>query len=202
MASSLQHLALQVCCRLPESTFVSKDGEDEFLLKEEKYLPASLCDPLFSSIVESRPLRYLEMFTDKEKCQLSKLNLSNQKLKDLQNTLMALFEHNLEEVDLSNAYFEKEGADKLGDYGKNLETLILSETKGGWTMEGAPFFHKLKNLTKLDVSGLKVPFRKCMASISTLKSLVWLDLSTTEIQTILPLKNLSRYEFDIQNFCM
>ena len=202
MAFTLQHHALQVCYRFPESTFVDKDGEDGLSLREGIYLPESICDLLFSAIAERRPLNYLQVFTNKTKCQLTKIDLSNQKLKDLQDTIMALFEHNLEEVNLSNAYFDKESADKLGDYGKNLDSLILSGTKGGWTLGGAPFLRKLENLRKLDVSGIAVPFRKCIVSISTLKNLVWLDMSSTELQTILPLKNLSRYEIDNQEFCM
>ena len=194
MVESLQHLALEVCSRFPENTLLKKeDGDDTVLLREEAFLPATLCEPLLAAIVKTRPFQYVEMFTNREKCQLRKLKLSNQKLKGFQNLVEALLEHSLEEIDFSDSYLDISGAEKLGNTGKKLQRLNLSGTKGQWTRNGAPFLQKLQNVTNLDVSCLKVPFGKCVRSISCMMSLVSLDLSETEIESILPLVNLSRF---------
>jgi len=191
MTASLQKLALQVCSLLPENTFVKRGKDDLVHLKEEAFLPASLCEPLLLAMVESRPLRYISIFTDKERCQLTKLNLSSQKLNAHQDIIKALLEHNLEEIDLSDSYLDEESANKLGECGKNLQVLSLSGTKGNWTSKGAKFLQKLGSVTKLDVSRISAPFGSCIKSISTLKNLVWLDMSSTELGSILPLKNIS-----------
>ena len=193
MAVSLQNLALEVCCRFPEDTFVKREKDDLVLLREEAFLPASLCEPLFDAMVESRPLRYIDIFTDRKRCQLTKMNLSSQKLNAHQNIIKALVEHNLEEIDLSDSYLDEESANKLGECGRNLQVLRLSGTRGNWTSKGAKFIQKLASVTKLDVSCISAPFGSCIKSISTLKNLVWLDMSSTELGSILPLKNISGY---------
>ena len=195
MTASLQKLALQVCSLLPENTFVKRGKDDLVHLKEEAFLPASLCEPLLLAMVESRPLRYISIFTDKERCQLTKLNLSSQKLNAHQDIIKALLEHNLEEIDLSDSYLDEESANKLGECGKNLQVLSLSGTKGNWTSKGGKFLQKLGSVTKLDVSRISAPFGSCIKSISTLKNLVWLDMSSTELGSILPLKNISGYTY-------
>ena len=200
MAASLQQLAFQVCSHSPENTFAHRDEGNKVTLTGEAFLPASLCDPLLEAIVGNRPVNYVEMFTDRKRCQLTKLNLSNEKLKEHQEIIKALFEHNLEEVNLSNSYLDEDSANKLSENERNLQCLILSGTKGGWTTKGASFLQNLKHLKKLDVSFIKAPFRHCVKTISGMMNLVSLDMSSTELQTILPLQNLSRYGLSLHIF--
>ena len=200
MAASLQHLAFQVCSNSPENTFAHRDEENKLTLRGDAFLPASLCDPLLEAIVIKRHVKYVEMFTDRKRCQLTKLNLSNERLNEYQEIIKALFEHNLEEVNLSNSCLDEDCAKTLGENERNLQCLILSGTKGSWTTKGAYFLQSLKHLKKLNVSFVKAPFRYCVRTISGMMNLVSLDMSSTKLQSILPLRNLSGYGLSFHKF--
>lgn len=195
MVPSLQSLALLICRHFPESIIVERGEDDhqEVFLKGYAFFPSSICDLLCEVIVDTRPLYNLVAFTDRKRCQLKKLNLSDRKLKPYQKLVTDLLDHKLEIINFSNAYLESEIADKMAlSCGNCLRVLTLSGTTGSWKSKGGLFLRELQSLKKLDVSCVMSPFGKCIESIAFMKSLVWLDLSSTLVQGIVPLTDLSK----------
>ena len=193
MVSPLQDLAINVCVRFPEESFVKgENGFERVEIDDGVFIPAYLCDRLLEGITATRPLHYLKVFCDPDRCRLTRLNLSNRKIAPHQDIVNALLDHSLEEINFSNAFLDRSNAEKLGNAGDKLMSLNLSGTKGPWCSDASKLFPKLHRLTNLDVSFVSRPFGKCIESISLLKSLVSLSMSSTVVESILPLLNLSK----------
>lgn len=168
-----------------------KYSVNSLAIREDFYLPAHLCEPIFQEILETRPINYMVAFRDKNRCQLTKLDLSNKKIRMYQDYVTALFCHTLKEIDFSNSFLKEETAVKLEALANSLKTLKMSQTMGAWNSKSASFLVKLEKLEKLDMSFVRAGMSQCLESISQLKSLVWLDLSGCDLDTLVPLKSLA-----------
>ena len=189
----------------PMANLTLPDGDGGYLrfkfsvnslaIREDFYLPAHLCEPIFQTILETRPANFMIAFRDKSRCQLTKLDLSNKKIRAYQDYVTALFCHNLTEIDFSGSFLAEETAVKLEVMANSLKTLKMSQTMGTWNSNHASFLMKLEKLEKLDMSFAGSRMSQCLESISKLKNLVWLNLSGCDLATIAPLISLAGYRF-------
>ena len=151
-------------------------------LRRDVFFHNIICEPLFDGIVKRYPEHYLRLFTDTNRCSLSKINLSftntRYPIQD-QQLLSKLFYHPLREINLSRCQVAPTTLNALKYCAGTLKILDLSNVSG---LKNNFILKQLKNLEKLNLQSSDIGFRhEHMKNIGHLPLLTWLDISLTSV---------------------
>ena len=129
-------------------------------LRRDVYFHSIICEPLFDGIAREYPEHYLRLFTDTNRCNLSKINLSFANTKypiQDQQLLAKLFYHPLREINLSRCQIASSTLNALKFCAGTLKTLDLSNVSG---LKNNFILKQLKNLEKLNLQNSDIGFHR------------------------------------------